>query len=243
MTTTSIIKSKKSYISTVITTLKKTYPDAKIALTYKNTWELLVAVILSAQCTDKMVNKVTKNLFTKYLKIDDYANVGQEEFEKDIKSTGFYRNKAKNIIAASRLILDKHNGIVPKTMDEILTVPGVARKTANVVLGNAYNRVEGIAVDTHVLRISQRLRLVNPCKVSRGKKPLFVSKTNTLDYYKDADPVKVENQLMGVISKKDWFRITYLLINHGRTLCKAQNPSCSQCPLSTICPVSRTKIR
>ena len=174
MTTTAISKSKKSYISKVIAILKKTYPDAKIALTYKNTWELLVAVILSAQCTDKMVNKVTKNLFTKYLKIDDYANVGQEEFEKDIKSTGFYRNKAKNIIAAARLILNKHNGIVPKTMDEILTVPGVARKTANVVLGNAYNRVEGIAVDTHVLRISQRLRLVNTGKVSRGKKPLFV---------------------------------------------------------------------
>ena len=145
----------------IIQILKKTYPAAGIVLHYSTTWELLVSVILSAQCTDTMVNKVTEKLFAKYVELDDYVAADINEFEGDIKSTGFYRNKAKNILSSAKIVKEKFGGRVPKTMEEILTLPGVARKTANVVLGNAYGVVEGIAVDTHVHRLSQRLRLVD----------------------------------------------------------------------------------
>lgn len=226
--------------ASILTILKKTYPKAKIVLHYKNPWELLVSVILSAQCTDIMVNKVTQELFAKYKTLDDYVNAEIGEFEKDIKSTGFYHNKAKNILASAKIIKQKFKGIVPNTMEDILTLPGVARKTANVVLGNAYGVVEGIAVDTHVHRLSQRLRLIDLTKIG-GKKLMVFERDGkpVIDYTKDADPVKIEKELMVIIPKSEWFTLTYLLINHGRAICKAQHPNCSACPLTTLCPVSR----
>lgn len=178
--------------------------------------------MLSAQCTDKMVNIVTARLFNKYKTVEDYAKADIRELEQDVKSTGFYRNKAKNIKAAARLILERYHGEVPKKMEELLTLPGVARKTANIVLGNAYNndvsqqawlRVQGIAVDTHVGRLSQRL-----------------------GFSKNVNTDKIEKDLMKIIPKKDWFRLTYLLIEHGRATCRAPLPKCDQCFLNKLCP-------
>lgn len=260
------------HTSAIINILKQTYPNAKIVLNYGNNWELLVSVILSAQCTDKKVNKVTVKLFMKLRKakgqglrakgkteeeqeMENFATAPIQELEKDIKSTGFYRNKAKNIQAAARILLEKFDGKLPKTMAKMLTIPGVARKTANVVLGNAYGIVEGIAVDTHVLRLSQRLHLVSQDKIGSNKKPVYFTKNLSpslrattlgrgrgnliLDYYKDASPEKIEQKLMKIIPKEDWFALTYLLIDHGRAICKAQNPDCPHCPLQKLCPSSR----
>lgn len=228
---------QKERTEAILSLLKKTYPKAKIVLRYSNPWELLVAVVLSAQCTDVMVNKVTEKLFKKYPTLDSYIHANPAEFERDIKSTGFYHNKAKNVLAAAKLVKEKFNGKIPKTMIEILTIPGVARKTANVVLGNAHDVVEGIAVDTHVHRLSQRLRLVDLDKIG-GKKEITFSK-NVVDYKKDADPVKIEQELMKVVPKSDWFKTTYLLIDHGRAVCRAQNPGCIHCVLNKLCPSSR----
>lgn len=229
-------------IQKIFSILKKSYPNAKIVLRYGNNWELLVSVILSAQCTDKKVNEVTEKLFRKYPKLDDYVHANPKEFEQDIRQTGFYHNKAKNIQGAAKMLLEKFDGKLPKTMVEILKLPGVARKTANVVLGNAYGIVEGIAVDTHVLRLSQRLRLVDPEKVGPGKKPLYFDKggKRMLDYHKDGVPEKIEQSLMKTFPKEDWFTLTYLLIDHGRAICKAQNPDCADCSLNKLCPSSRT---
>jgi endonuclease-3 len=228
-------------LARIFSHLSKTYPRAHIVLEHwKTPWELLVAVILSAQCTDKRVNIVTKKLFATYRKLEDYAKADVPQLERDIRSTGFYHNKAKNIIAAAKLILEKFKGTVPRTMVEMLTIPGVARKTANVVLGNAYGVVEGIAVDTHVLRLSQRLRLVNLQTIG-GKRVLRFERGDeaVVDFRKDADPVKIEQQLMQAFPKKDWFKLTYLLIDHGRAVCKAQRPNCGTCPLRAYCPASR----
>ncbi|MBI4064814.1 endonuclease III [Candidatus Gottesmanbacteria bacterium] len=231
----------------ILRLLRKTYPEASIVLHYHTPWELLVAVVLSAQCTDIVVNKVTEKLFVKYKTLEDYGDADLTEFEQNIKSTGFYHNKAKNVLAAAKLIKEKFGGSVPNTMDELLTLPGVARKTANVVLGNAYGVVEGIAVDTHVLRLSQRLRLVDLTSIG-GKKELLFQRPGLgghqrpgleVDYKKDADPVKIEKELMTTIPKKDWFKTTYLLIAHGRAVCRAQHPDCSHCMLSKLCPSSR----
>ena len=193
--------------------LKKLFPDAKIALKYSNNWELLVAVILSAQCTDKMVNRVTGKLFKKYKTLDDYVNADRKEFEKDIKSTGFYRNKAKNILAAAKIVKEKFKGNIPKTMGNILMLPGVARKTANVVLGNAYGVVEGIAVDTHVRR--------------------FAIKFDLSDY---TDPVRIERDLMELLPKKEWFHFTYLVIEYGRNMAPAHKRDHGNDPLVRIYP-------
>jgi endonuclease III len=227
-------------LQNILKILELTYPKATIALQYGNPWELLVSVILSAQCTDIMVNKVTQKLFSKYPTLDDYCFADIHEFERDITSTGFYHNKAKHILATAKIVKEKYKGKIPQTMEEILSLPGVARKTANVVLGNAFGVVEGIAVDTHVHRISQRLRLVDLMKIG-GKKLMVFERDGkpVIDYTKDADPNKIETELMGVIPKKDWFTITYRVIDHGRAVCKAQNPDCSHCPLSMVCPVSR----
>ncbi len=224
----------------VIKLLKKAYPDAKIVLNYSSPWELLVAVILSAQCTDVMVNKVTEKLFKKYKTLNDYAGADLYQFEQDIKPTGFYHAKAKNILSTARLVKEKFKSAVPMTMAEMVTLKGVARKTANVVLGNAYGVVDGIAVDTHVLRLSQRLRLVDVNNIG-GKKIVEFQKSRRtiLDYKKDADPVKIEQELMQIIPKKDWFNLTYLLIDHGRTVCRAQNPNCGACILTSHCPAAR----
>lgn len=197
----------------ILALLKKHYPNAKIVLNYSNNWELLVAVILSAQSTDKQINKITETLFKKYKTVEDYAAADSAEFENDIRSSGFFRNKAKNIIAAAKLIQEKFDGKIPQTMDEMLTIPGVARKTANVVLGNAHRAVEGIAVDTHVIRLSQRLGFSN-----------------------QKDPVKIEKDLMKLFPKNEWFGLTYRLIDHGRAICEAKKPKCDTCFLNTICP-------
>ncbi len=197
----------------IVRILKKTYPDAKIALKFSNPWELLVAVILSAQCTDKKVNEITERLFKKYRALEDYIRADPKEFERDIHAAGFYRAKAKSILTSAKLVKEKFGGKIPRAMQDILTLRGVARKTANVVLGNAYGVVDGIAVDTHVRRLSQRLGLT-----------------------KHNDPVKIEKDLMGLIPKKDWFKTTYLLIDHGRAICTAKDPRCDICPLTKICP-------
>ncbi len=199
-------------VNEIIKRLKKEYPKAKIALEFSNPIEILVATILSAQCTDERVNKVTKSLFKKYRTIKDYANANLKEFEQEIKSTGFYHNKAKNIISSAKIILEKFNGKVPDKMEDLLSLPGVARKTANIVLSNAYGIVEGIAVDTHVKRLSQRLGLT-----------------------KNDDPVKIEQDLTKIIPKSDWFIISYLLIDHGRKICNAKKPKCFECVLSDLC--------
>ncbi|MCR4306445.1 MAG: endonuclease III, partial [Candidatus Yonathbacteria bacterium] len=173
-----------------------------------NNWELLVSVILSAQCTDKKVNEVTQKLFKKYKTLDDYVNADSKEFEKDIYSTGFYRVKTKNILATAKIVKDKFAGKVPNTMEEILTLPGVSRKTANVVLGNAYGVVEGIAVDTHVIRLSRLLGLSN-----------------------ERDPKKIEQDLMRILPKKDWFAFTYYMIEYGRNYCPARRHDHAKCPI------------
>ena len=235
---------RQKNIQNVLAILSHTYPHAKIVLRYHTPWELLVAVILSAQCTDVTVNKVTEKLFAKYRTLDDYVHANTNEFEKDIRSAGFYHAKAKNILSAAKIVGETFHGKVPKTMEDILTLPGVARKTANVVLGNAYRIVMGIAVDTHVIRLSQRLRLV-PLEKIGGKKILYVPRDKeqgtrkTIDYIKDASPEKIETELMNVIPKAQWFSLTYRLIDHGRAVCKAQNPQCDKCPLSLLCPATR----
>lgn len=224
----------------ILKLLKKSYPNAKIALNFGNSWELLVAVVLSAQCTDKMVNQVTAKLFAKYKTLDDYTDAKLFAFEQDIKSAGFYHNKAKNILATAKIIKEKFKGKIPNSMTDLISLPGVARKTANIILGNAYNTVEGIAVDTHVQRISQRLRLVDLDKIG-GKKLITFKKAGKeiVDFKKDADPVKIEQELMKVIPRQDWFKITYRIIDHGRAICKSQNPNCSICPLNKLCLTSR----
>lgn len=193
----------------IVRELKKLFPNAKIVLKYSNHWELLVAVILSAQCTDRMVNIVTEKLFKKYKTLDHYVRAGLGEFEQDIRSTGFYRNKTKHILAAAKIIKERFHGKVPNTMEELLSLPGVARKTANVVLGNAFGIVEGIAVDTHVRRLSKLYGLTN-----------------------HDDPKKIEQDLMKILPKNDWFKFTYLMIEYGRKYCPAKKHDHQNCPLA-----------
>ena len=197
----------------IIKRLKKEYPDANIALVHANVFELLVATILSAQCTDERVNIVTANLFRKYRTPADYINVTAEELEQDIRPTGFYRNKAKNIQTACEKIITDFGGKIPNTMDELLTLNGVARKTANVVLGNAYGIASGVVVDTHVSRLSQRLGLTE----------------NVL-------PEKIERDLQELVPQKNWIMFPHWLISHGRKICQARKPKCAECVLANICP-------
>jgi endonuclease-3 len=201
----------------VIELLEKEHEDAKIALHHSNPLELLVATILSAQATDEQINKITPSLFKKYKTAEDYANADLKELEQAIKSSGFYHNKAKNIQNCCKMLVEKYNSKVPKTMNELLELPGVARKTANIVLQNAYGIVEGIAVDTHVRRLSQRLGL------------------SEFD-----DPEKIEKDLMRLVPKDRWMRITDLLIFHGRRICTAKKPNCAGCVLNKICPSAFT---
>ncbi|MBS3164553.1 endonuclease III [Candidatus Woesearchaeota archaeon] len=197
----------------VVAALEKAYPGAKCALRFSNALECLVATILSAQCTDGRVNLVTQQLFGKYRSAKDYASAPLAELEQDIRSTGFYRNKAKSIQGAARLILEKSGGKVPRTMPEALQLPGVARKTANIVLGNSYGVVEGIAVDTHVMRLSQRL-----------------------GFSREKQPEKIEQDLMQLLPREKWFPFTYVLIDHGRQVCNAKKPVCSRCVVEKLCP-------
>jgi endonuclease-3 len=204
---------KKTRLLKIIELLEKEYPKTKIALQYSNPLEILVATILSAQCTDKRVNLVTPSLFKKYKTAKDYANADLPELEQDIRSTGFYRNKAKNIKNAGRMIVERFDSQVPQTMEEILMLPGVARKTANIVLSNAYGVIVGIAVDTHVRRLSKRLGLTE-----------------------NTNPDKIEKDLIQIVPKSHWKNITNLLISHGRAVCDARKPKCGICCLNKICP-------
>jgi endonuclease-3 len=194
--------------------LRKTYPEARIALKHSNPLELLVSTILSAQCTDVRVNMVTKTLFKKYTSAKDWAKADVKEIESDIRSTGFFRNKAANIKGACTKVIEEFDGKIPGTMEEILTLPGVGRKTANCVLGNAFG-VPGVVCDTHVIRLSRRL----------GLSP-------------NSDPVKLEFDLAEIIPRKNWLLFSDLLIFHGRNICKARKPDCVNCPIAKYCPVA-----
>lgn len=207
------MKGLKERTLKIIDILKKDYPNAKTALNFSNSFELLAAVMLSAQCTDVMVNKVTSKLFKKYSSVNDYAEADLKELENDIRSTGFFRQKAKNLQSCAKMLQENFKGKIPRTMDELTECPGVARKTANIVLYNAYGIVEGIAVDTHVKRLSQRLGLS-----------------------KNKDAEKIESDLMALVPKEKWGPFSYLLIDHGRAVCKAKKPLCDDCNLADLCP-------
>jgi endonuclease-3 len=202
----------------LIRRLKKAYPDARCSLDHTNPLELLIATILSAQCTDERVNLVTASLFRKYPLCDDYLKVEAIELEQDIRSTGFYRNKARAIQGACRIISEQHAGKVPDDLDALLALPGVARKTANVVLGNAFGMTAGIVVDTHVARLTVRLGLTA-----------------------EQQPEKIERDLMELVPRKDWINFSHLLIAHGRKVCKARTPLCDECSVEPLCPSSLLK--
>ena len=204
----------------IINLLRKEFPNPKTALEHKNVHQLLVSTILSAQCTDKRVNIVTKDLFKKYKSLKDFANVKQTDLEKDIKSTGFYRNKAKNIIKCSKQIISEFDGNVPSNMEDLVKLAGVGRKTANVVLGNWFGKDEGIVVDTHVTRLSNRLGLT-----------------------KTENAVIVERDLVKLVPKKDWKDFSHLLIAHGRKTCIARNPKCSECVLLNLCTYGKKQMK
>ncbi|MCW3997358.1 MAG: endonuclease III [Candidatus Bathyarchaeota archaeon] len=205
----------KKRVLKIIDLLDKEYTKAKTALNYIKPLELLVATILSSQCTDERVNKVTEKLFKKYRSVADYANADLKELEEDIRSTGFYRVKANYIKKSAQMINSEYQKKVPKTMQELIRLPGVARKTANIVLQNAYNITVGVAVDTHVKRLSNKLGLTN-----------------------NKDPYKIEIDLMRIVPRNKWMKITDLLIFHGRAICKARKPKCAKCVLNKICPSS-----
>jgi endonuclease-3 len=206
------IEEKKKRTGKIITLLKKRYPDARCTLDFKGSLELLIATILSAQCTDERVNKVTKDLFEKYKRVEDYARAEPEMLENDIRSTGFYKNKTKSIIGCCKKILENHEGKVPSTMEELVYLGGVGRKTANVVLGNAFG-IPGMVVDTHVKRVTHRLGLT-----------------------KNQDPVKIEYDLMELVPRKGWTQFSHLIIFHGRNTCMARKPLCAECVLKKLCP-------
>jgi len=203
---------RKARVAEILARLERMYPEATCALLHRNPWELLVATILSAQCTDKRVNEVTPGLFLKYPTPHDLAAVRPEVLADDIRSTGFFNNKAKSIVGAAQRVTGEFHGVVPKTMEEMLTIPGAARKTANVVLGTAYGIASGIVVDTHVSRISQRL-----------------------DMTKNVDPVKIEQDLVKIIPRDRWIKFSHQIILHGRAVCVARGPKCGTCDLNSLC--------
>jgi endonuclease-3 len=203
---------RQARLNAILHELDLLYPNATCALHHTTPWELLVATILSAQCTDERVNSVTPGLFAKYPRIEDFAAATPEALGKDIYSTGFYNNKAKNIIGAARRILDVYSGEVPRNIEALLTIPGVARKTANVVLGTCFNIASGVVVDTHVSRIAQRL-----------------------DLTRKTDPVQIERDLVAILPQERWISFSHQLIHHGRNYCKARKPNCVECPLNPLC--------
>ncbi|HKO99301.1 MAG TPA: endonuclease III [Pyrinomonadaceae bacterium] len=208
----------KQRVRKIIRLLKRAYPDAKCSLNHSNPFELLIATILSAQCTDARVNIVTQDLFRKYRKPEDYLKVSEKELQRDIRTTGFFRNKTKSIQGTSKALVENHKSIVPQSMDELLELPGVARKTGNVVLGNAFGIAAGVVVDTHVTRLSHRLAF---------------SEQKTAE--------KIEDDLIQIVPKKDWVIFPHLMIAHGRTICKARNPLCEECIVEKLCPSSYLK--
>ncbi len=210
--------SEQARVREIVARLRAAYPGAKCSLNFTSPFELLVATILAAQCTDERVNAVTPALFKRYPTVTAFADAPIEELEQAIKSTGFYRNKAKNIQSMSRMLIERYGGQVPRTMDDLVALPGVARKTANVVQGNGFGIVEGVVVDTHVGRISRRLGLTQ-----------------------SEDPVKVERDLMALLDPKDWLDFSHLLIYHGRAVCKAPTPLCPDCVLLDLCPTGKER--
>ena len=219
-TATETIAMRRARAERIMAELRRLYPDARCSLNFSNPLELLVATILSAQCTDERVNQVTATLFQKYRSAADYARSRPGELEQDVKQTGFYRNKARHIREAARLIAERYHGEVPRTMAELLTLPGVARKTANVVLGNAYGVVEGVVVDTHVGRLARRMGLSD-----------------------SEDPARVEQDLMALFPQRDWLTLSHTLIYHGRAICQARQPLCNQCTLVDLCPTGQATVR
>ena len=211
------IETRRRRVGAILPILKQTYPDAKCSLDHSNPLELLVATILSAQCTDERVNIVTKSLFKKYRGAKDYANAAPDELEKDIQSTGFYRNKAKSLRNMAAALLERHGGKVPATMDELTHLAGVGRKTANVVLGNAFHQNVGVVVDTHVTRVANRLALTSH----------------------KVDAVKIEQDLIRIVPRDEWTLFAHLLIHHGREICQARKPKCEICPLLPHCPAGQ----
>ena len=209
---------RKKRARRIVRLLKKEYPDARCSLNYSNPLELLVATILSAQCTDERVNKVTADLFRKYRKPEDYLKVPATELQADIRTTGFFRNKTKSIQGACKILVEEFDDEVPQSMAELLKLPGVARKTANVVLGVAYGKSEGVVVDTHVSRLSHRLKLTR---------------------HRDAG--KIEKDLMEIVPRRNWIEFAHLLIFHGRRICKARRPLCEECVVEELCPSSILK--
>jgi endonuclease-3 len=203
----------------IVAGLRQLYPDAKCSLDFTSPLELLVATMLSAQCTDERVNQVTKSLFQKYRSAQDYARADPETLEQDIRQTGFYRNKAKHIREAAQMIVQRYDGQTPRTMVELIALPGVARKTANVVMGNAFGVVEGVVVDTHVGRLARRLGLTE-----------------------SDDPVKVEQDLMALLPQRDWLDLSHMLIMHGRAVCQARKPLCEACALAPLCPTGQATL-
>ena len=203
---------RQARVKKILAGLDEMYPDVTCALHHENPWQLLVATILSAQCTDKRVNEVTPGLFRKYPTIADFANASHAELASDIRSTGFFNNKAKSVIGAARKVIEDFAGEIPRDMDKLLTVPGAARKTANVVLGTAFGISSGVVVDTHVQRLSNRL-----------------------DLTKESNPVKIEQDLIKIIPKERWILFSHQLIHHGRALCVARKPKCSECKLAAVC--------
>lgn len=212
------LEERKARLREIIRRLKRAYPGAKCSLNHSNAFELLIATILSAQCTDERVNIVTADLFRKYSKPEDYLKVSPGELEKDIQSTGFFRNKTKSIQGASKMLIEEYGGEVPHTMDELLELPGVARKTANVVLGNAFGIKAGVVVDTHVTRLSHRL-----------------------NFTQEKTAEKIEQDLIEIVPRKEWVIFPHLMIYHGRKICKARTPLCEECTIEKQCPSSFLK--
>jgi len=208
------VLARRDRVAELLPILRERYPDVRCSLDFASPLELIVATILSAQCTDERVNLVTKKLFAKYRTAADYANAPEGELERDIQSTGFYRNKAKSLRAMAAALVERHGGEVPRTMEELTALAGVGRKTANVVLGNAFGLAEGVTVDTHVTRLSNRLGLTKHL----------------------SDAVKIERDLIDVVPREDWTQFSHLLIWHGRAVCTARKPRCQECPLLSLCP-------
>jgi endonuclease-3 len=214
------LQQRQARLDAVLPILKRTYPDSHCSLTHGNAFQLLIATILSAQCTDERVNMVTPELFRKYKTPRELAAAEPQRLEKDIQSTGFYRNKAKSLKGMAQALLDRHGGEVPSDMEALTALPGVGRKTANVILGNAFKKNVGVVVDTHVARLSQRLGLSD-----------------------HGDPVKIEQDLMELVAKEDWTLLSHLLIDHGRAICQARTPRCQECPLLTYCPAGQKLVK
>ena len=207
------VEPAKTRIRKVITLLEKDYPQSRTALRYKTPHQLLISTILSAQCTDARVNQITPFLYSKYKTVSDFAKANRDTLEQEVRPTGFYRNKTRNIIAACKRIVEEYDGKVPDSMEELVTLPGVGRKTANIVLSSCFGKAEGIAVDTHVRRLAGRLGLT-----------------------KNKDPNKIEQDLMKIVPRKDWLDLNYVLVNHGRKICQARKPLCDECVIRGLCP-------